>query len=44
MNGILEKLKYYFQSEIAKKTLNEDSQAQVKPIRPSAKRSKLFLP
>jgi len=39
-----QKLKYYFQSQIAIKTLIEDSQAQVKPFRPSAKWSMLFLP
>jgi len=38
------KSKYYFRSQIAKKTLIEDSQAHVNPIRPSAKWSKLFLP
>jgi len=39
-----EKLKYYFQSQIEIKTLIEDSQAQVKTIRPSEKWSMLFLP
>jgi len=39
-----QKIKYYFQFQIAKKTLIADSQAQVKPIRPSAKWSKLLLP
>jgi len=39
-----EKLKYYFQSQIAMKTMIEDYQAQLKPIRPSAKWWKLFLP
>jgi len=35
-NFFLEKLINDFQSQIAKKTLIEDSQAQLKPIRPSA--------
>jgi len=36
-------LEYYFQSQIAVETLIEDSQAQVKTIRQSAKWSMLFL-
>jgi len=39
-----EKFKYYFQSQNVMKTLIEDSQAQVKTIRPSAKWSIFFLP
>jgi len=40
---VLEKLKY-FKSQIAEKTLFEESQAQVNTIRPSVKWSMLFLP